>query len=390
MTVKQEEFNKSFKAQQQLLLEEIRLLRIEHEAYNKGELPLPEEFEKIVGNELTGTVYLRVRNGDACVFLLDYKDHGRFHVQIFDGNTVEIDYPLRPIQYHKVCDTGRDRKFFSPTEIEKLEARFFYNAMGDSRLSDRVLPNDVIARLNVHEQMTWVQLCLNKSTWIINLKWENGNLLFNKVWTKFCEYVNLKEGDVCVFSRIEHSQRLKISIIDNDNDNELKTEVHGSGISAKKCFKMVSHDMLHDGNLELPSKFIDTYGSMLGDKVRLSFGDGWRYIAKFSKHNKSLFDLDEVFNNYSVRESFWIFFNCVGPSSLYLTIFSINGMDILHSAPAKVSLKELGKRPCFEVTDMSTSDSDSSGLVNEISSGGNQIPGILHDAAQATVDECTF
>ncbi|XP_074363393.1 uncharacterized protein LOC141703906 [Apium graveolens] len=30
MTVKQEEFNKSFKAQQQLLLEEIRLLRIEH------------------------------------------------------------------------------------------------------------------------------------------------------------------------------------------------------------------------------------------------------------------------------------------------------------------------------------------------------------------------
>ncbi|XP_074336269.1 uncharacterized protein LOC141673424 [Apium graveolens] len=309
------------------------------EAYNKGELPLREEFIKIVGNELTGTVYLRVRNGDAwkysldsanacignvgkimdfyaikpySVFLLDYKDHGHFHVQIFDGNTVEFDYSLRPIQYHKVCGTGRDRKIFSPAEIEKLGARFFYNAMGDSRLSDRVyiegehlqqnaytqvLPNDVIARLNVHEQMTWVQLCLNKSTWIINLKWENGNLLFNKEWTKFCEYMNLKEGDVCVFSRTEHSQRLNISITDNDNDSESKTEVHGSEISAKKCFKMVSHDMLHDGNLELPSKFIDTYGSMLGKKVRLSFGDGWQYIAKFSELNKSLFDLDEVFNN---------------------------------------------------------------------------------------------
>ena len=92
------------------------------------------------------------------VFLLDYKDHGHFHVQIFDGNTVEIDYPLRPIQYHKVCGTGRDRKIFSPAEIEKLVAMFFYNAMGDSRLSDRVYIEGKHLQKNAYTQVTFFSI----------------------------------------------------------------------------------------------------------------------------------------------------------------------------------------------------------------------------------------
>lgn len=118
-----------------------------------------------MGDKIPEFVYLRVQNCDswrgnyrpnnACIenlgwmmsyynvkpynlVLLQYKGEGNFEMQIFNDNTVEIDYPMRKIGVKKARLTENE-EIFSDIELEKLSAKFSYNAFKNSRISHEVI-----------------------------------------------------------------------------------------------------------------------------------------------------------------------------------------------------------------------------------------------------------
>lgn len=122
-------------------------------------------------NNIPENVYLRVRNGeawcaayrsdDACivnlrrmmsfyrikpynVVLLEYKGHGNFGIEIFNNDTIEINYPRRLYGVKKprlTLSNGSEVEniqTFTDIEVEKMAARLFYNASSNSRVSYNV------------------------------------------------------------------------------------------------------------------------------------------------------------------------------------------------------------------------------------------------------------
>lgn len=89
--------------------------------------------------------------------------------------------------------------------------------------------------------------------------------------------------------------------------------------------------------------------------------NGTKYIAIFCGLNNILYGPEELFNKYSMRESFFLFFDYVGPSSLYVTVYNTDCLDIFNGVPNKMTLKDIGKQICFKEIDMSDSSSKSSG-----------------------------
>lgn len=118
---------------------------------------LPYEFCFEFGNQIPNYVYLGFTNGDTWggvykankstienlsqmmdfygikpyyVFMLEYNGGGNFRTQIFDHNAVEICYPLKRVLLKKPRVI---EETFSSIELDKMAAKFFYNASSDSR-----------------------------------------------------------------------------------------------------------------------------------------------------------------------------------------------------------------------------------------------------------------
>lgn len=51
---------------------------------------------------------------------------------------------------------------------------------------------------------------------MINVKWENGKLLFDENWRMFTKEANLEVGDICVMSRTTDLHKFKLTILHNN------------------------------------------------------------------------------------------------------------------------------------------------------------------------------
>lgn len=80
-----------------------------------------------------------------------------------------------------------------------------------------------ISKLRLHDEMSWIEFVLDTSKWVIQLKWQNGQLLFYKEWINLSKLLNLKEGDKFVLVRGINFQQIKVAIlekIDGSKSNE--------------------------------------------------------------------------------------------------------------------------------------------------------------------------
>lgn len=60
-------------------------------------------------------------------------------------------------------------------------------------------------------------MCLQKFTWKIKLKWEDGHLFFDQEWIKFARPVNLREEYTLVLASTLHAQKFNVTIIEKRN-----------------------------------------------------------------------------------------------------------------------------------------------------------------------------
>lgn len=263
-----------------------------------GQLILPQDFCTKFSNEIPETVYLGVRNGEAwrayyrhgCgtivnlgammtfyrikpynIILLGYKGDGNFNMEIFNDN-VEIEYPLHffgvkkqrlPIGTWPMTDLGRGS--FTDFEMEKMAAKFFYNASRDSRMS---------------------------------------------------------------------------------YDLTIETE----------------HLQLSNFVKELPRQFTEAYSGNLSKELYLIIADGSIYHAHFCEMENLLYGLKGLFVKLGLGEGFYLFFDYVGPSYLYLSIYTPSCLDIFNCYSNKKSLKDIRKdymvlgNDIYDSTDESSDD----------------------------------
>lgn len=69
--------------------------------------------------------------------------------------------------------------------------------------------------------MSWIELALNKSKWVIKFKWQAGKLFFNNEWFKFTDSIKLKEGDMCVIVRTSNFQKFNVAIFEKNERHHL-------------------------------------------------------------------------------------------------------------------------------------------------------------------------
>lgn len=102
---------------------------------------------------------------------------------------------------------------------------------------------------------------------------------------------------------------------------------------------------------------------MVRKKVTVFIPDGSNYGAKFCEVNNLLFDLKELFSKYGLGQRFFLFFDYVGVSSLYLSVYSPLCLDIFNGNANKVSVKDIRRHFVLLPNDMHDSDDSSSGIL---------------------------
>lgn len=104
--------------------------------------------------------------------------------------------------------------------------------------------------------------------------------------------------------------------------------------------------------------FVEKYGDDIADNAEIYMDDGMVYSCYFSKNNKLLFGLKKLMIDYGVKEHFTIFFDYVGKSKFYGSIFNKDGLEIFYSEQEKLKSNNLVKSTAPEVYMISDSDSD--------------------------------
>ncbi|KAL8089899.1 hypothetical protein AgCh_039383 [Apium graveolens] len=303
-------------------------------------------------------------------------------MEIFNSDTVEINYPLRPIaKMKRISSTNVKQYDPASSEIQKMAANFSYNATGNSRMSyklyikrehllqsnwTKVFSEDGISKLHLNKEICWINLCLDKQHWIIQLKWVNDRVLYGTEWTKLLSDLDVKEGDICIISRTTATQSFKISLTEAANNIQHYKEVHASGMSNRKCFKMLTHEMLEKGAMELPEKFIECHGSMLSERITIYMGNGSQHEAKFSSEDKVLYSLHDIFQTHSMKESFFFFLDYVGPSGLYATVFNNNCTNILDANEVKARMPDIQTQYLLNNLGNSTDSSETEDYSDDI------------------------
>lgn len=117
---------------------------------------------------------------------------------------------------------------------------------------------------------------------------------------------------------------------------------------------------------EIPEAFLQAYGPMLSNKVTAFMGDGSKYQLSFCKLNNLLFGLRGLFSKHALGENFYVFFDYVGPSHMYLSFYNLFCMNIFHGNPNQKFLKDIRtyfvsvRSDSTDSTDESSDLSDSS------------------------------
>lgn len=87
--------------------------------------------------------------------------------------------------------------------------------------------------------------------------------------------------------------------------------------------------------------FVEKYGKKIRRDVSLFVADGKKFGAKYCSDKHLLINLKNLVHNYQIKEKYFIFFNYIGNSCFYLSIFSTWGFDICNQIREKFLLKDL-------------------------------------------------
>ncbi|KAL1815229.1 hypothetical protein ACET3Z_017803 [Daucus carota] len=298
--------------------------------------------------------------------LLVFKYYGgtEFVLEIFNQYAVEICYSPRGANLggNVVCDNDSSLHYETTMDVteyekDKMHACFFLNAyttftaeyvlvIKDEHLIQTdwtmVLSRDACAELDLDAKIEWLEFGFKKFMWRIDLKWEDGNLFFDRQWNTFAKAGKLAVGDKLMLMRDKHWQIFEVAVFERDACalfNKFVDKRKGQ----PKWFKIMNWESAVIGDVEVPFLFAEQYSQKLKEDVNLFLPDGGKFHAYFSIEGNLLYGLKDLMMTYAVKEQYVMFFEFVGLSSFYVTIYNEEGEDLFNKLTDKLMLRTLLK-----------------------------------------------
>ncbi|KAK1363373.1 hypothetical protein POM88_038934 [Heracleum sosnowskyi] len=310
-----------------------------------------------------------------------YSGGSIIEIEIFNSYGIEKEYPLRDKPCDKPIFTRKGGGWFKDAyylecdfEVDKLESQFCYNTIKNGTgvydlviskdhlkrgLYHEVLSSNACHQLRLNDTMTWLEIGFNFLKWKIKLRWKNGKVTFYKGWYDFARAEKLRHGDICVFQHTEHPQVFEVAIFARRNSLKFNTLGPQHGKSLMKWFKVLSSETTLSGELEMPRLFIDNFGGLLNETVHLVVADGNEYCVRFCAFNNLLYGMKKLFSKYNVAENFVLFFDYVGRSHFFVSIYNNYCYDILDGLRDKILLMDVLNSTKCPVVVLSDDSSDS-------------------------------
>ncbi|KAK1374665.1 hypothetical protein POM88_030858 [Heracleum sosnowskyi] len=353
------------------------------ELYKPGHLFLPLNFYVDHSDDLPEKVFFTMPSGDMwsgayvknCTYIsgleemmrfydvkpyqfyfVEYNGGGNFKLEIFNTYAVEILYPVRILPRQKPRN-GVEKvvKNCSDVEVWKHCSTLCYTAFFNSRASYKLeivkehlaggdvvgVPIDVAYKLGLDARMTWMEVGVPKYKWRIGLNWTEHVVQFDEVWKEFTEDLKLKEGDICVLQYTNHYQKFKVAIFEKSNILNYNLAGPDQGKSIMKFFKIVSEVLEETFHLAFPELFAEKFGSQISEKVTLLMPDRNEIVVNYSGKNNFLYGLKEFVRAYSIAVDFLIFFDFLGNSTFYVSVFDYLGEDVCEDVDDKLHLAEI-------------------------------------------------
>lgn len=104
--------------------------------------------------------------------------------------------------------------------------------------------------------------------------------------------------------------------------------------------------------------FAEKCGAFIKDNAQIYLPDGMLFSCYFSNTTKLLFGIKNLMVHYGVREKFSIFFEYVGNSTFYGSIYNEEGVEIFNELTKKLSLQTVRKEKGRQVYVITDSDED--------------------------------
>ncbi|KAK1390082.1 hypothetical protein POM88_018260 [Heracleum sosnowskyi] len=398
-------------------------------AYVCGSLILPLCFSEKYGDDLPESIYLKLPCGSIwrgtfsrsnnCIEGLEsmfkyyrlkpyqvvsfhYSGGSIIEIEIFNSYGIEKEYPLRDKPCEKPIFTRKGGGWFKDAyylecdfEVEKLESQFCYNAIRNGTgvydlviskdhlkrgLYHEVLSSNACHQLRLNDTMSWLEIGFNFLKWKIKLRWKNGKVTFYKGWYDFARAGKLRQGDICVFQHTGHSQVFEVAIFARRNSLKFNTLGPQHGKSLMKWFKVLSSETTLSGELEMPRMFIENFGGLLTETVHLVVADGNEYCVRFCAFKNLLYGMKKLFSKYNVAEDFVLFFDYVGRSHFFVSIYSNNCFDILDGLSDKTLLMDVLNSTTCPVVVLSDDSSDGDAGTENINSIVVRSSAAMHEA----------
>lgn len=90
----------------------------------------------------------------------------------------------------------------------------------------------------------------------------------------------------------------------------------------------------------LPKLFAEKYGGDLKSKVTFLMSDCHEFVVKYCSQSNLLYGLESFVEVYYPEEDFIIFFDYIGNSKFYVSIFDRTSMDLCDDVEPKLMLNE--------------------------------------------------
>ena len=134
-------------------------------------------------------------------------------------------------------------------------------------------------------------------------------------WFKVLNWISAHAGEVV--SQIDHFNSFIHVLFQKKNRTQLSIELN-------YC------------DQEVPPIFLEKYGDDISDDAEIYLPDGMVYGCNYSKTKKLLSGIKNMMNQYGVKEDFTLFFEYLGDSKFYCSIFNVEGLEIFNSLQEKL------------------------------------------------------
>lgn len=109
--------------------------------------------------------------------------------------------------------------------------------------------------------------------------------------------------------------------------------------------------------------FAMKYGGLINKTAEIILPDGIVYSCYFAGTGKLLYGIKNLMTKYGVKENFTMFFDYLGNSKFYTSVYNEAGLEIFNGLQERLSTYTMGKVIVPEACDLSAAD-ENEGKVN--------------------------